>query len=146
MSPRRRRTAFTLVEILIVVVILGILAAIVVPQFSPASETTRTNTNHSLLRILRGQLELYKTEHGRYPQMTQLWDALIERTDEAGNIVANGEFGPYLERAPVNAFTNSTTVVAPSTGTSDDGWEYNETTGAISAVGFNEATGVYTKP
>src|ERR1700750_1796376 len=58
-----RAHAFTLVEILIVVVILGILAAIVVPQFSNASLVARENTLKDDLRYLRTQVMVYKAQH-----------------------------------------------------------------------------------
>src|SRR5271154_6510953 len=61
--PPRRHVGFTLVEILIVVVILGILAAIVIPQFSNASETARENTLKDELRYLRTQIVVFKAQH-----------------------------------------------------------------------------------
>jgi len=62
-TPRRHRRGFTLVEILIVVVILGILASIVIPQFSNATETARQNTLKDELRYLRTQFVVYGAQH-----------------------------------------------------------------------------------
>src|ERR1043165_9868850 len=62
--PRR---AFTLIEILIVVVILGILATIVVPQFSNASVNAKENTLKDELRYLRTQIVVYKAQHHDCP-------------------------------------------------------------------------------
>src|SRR3954447_24016768 len=59
----RRRRAFTLIEILIVVVILGILATIVLPQFSNASNTARESALKDDLRYLRTQVAVYKAQH-----------------------------------------------------------------------------------
>src|ERR1700689_507338 len=59
---RQRAAGFTLVEILIVVIILGILAAIVLPQFSNASQTARQNALKDELRFLRSQIQIYKSE------------------------------------------------------------------------------------
>src|SRR5256885_1739083 len=57
------RKGFTLVEILIVVIILGILAAIVIPQFTNASQDARKNSLTSQLQTMRSQIELYKLQH-----------------------------------------------------------------------------------
>ncbi len=59
-----RKGGFTLVEILIVVIILGILAAIVIPQFTNASQDARKSSVSSLLQTIRSQIELYKIQHG----------------------------------------------------------------------------------
>ena len=55
-----RNAGFTLVEILIVVVILGILSAIVIPQFTSASDTAKANAMTTQLQTIRSQLELYR--------------------------------------------------------------------------------------
>ena len=60
---RTKKGGFTLVEILIVVIILGILAAIVIPQFTNASTDARKNSTTSLLQTIRSQIELYKLQH-----------------------------------------------------------------------------------
>jgi len=57
------KRGFTLVEILIVVVILGILAAIVIPQFTQASTEAKANSLCSDLQTMRSQIELYKVQH-----------------------------------------------------------------------------------
>ena len=58
-----RKGGFTLVEILVVVLILGILAAVVVPQFTGVSTATRTSSMATDLRRVRSQIELYKYQH-----------------------------------------------------------------------------------
>src|SRR2546423_13830091 len=60
---RNRKSGFTLVEILIVVIILGILAAIVIPQFTNASQDARKSSLTSQLQTMRSQIELYKLQH-----------------------------------------------------------------------------------
>src|SRR5215471_8675064 len=66
--PRHPRcAAFTLIEILIVVVILGILATIVVPQFSNASINAKESTLKDELRYLRTQVVVYKAQHHDVP-------------------------------------------------------------------------------
>jgi general secretion pathway protein G len=144
------RQGFTLVEILIVVVILGILAAIVIPQFTNASQSAKTSSLQSQLQTIRSQLELFQVQHnGTYPDLTTSWSILTTKSDvaEVGPAAPSGTtYGPYLQQAPVNPLTNSnavTIVVATPTPAATDanGWFYNKTTGAIWAAKFNEATG-----
>ena len=59
----KAKKGFTLVEILIVVVILGILAAIVIPQFTDASTEAKISSMRSDLQMMRSQIELYKVQH-----------------------------------------------------------------------------------
>jgi general secretion pathway protein G len=132
---------FTLVEILIVVVILGILAAIVIPQFTQASSEAKTNSLCSDLQTLRSQVELYKCQHNDVnPSLANFEDQMIYTSDIAGAFTATKvrdathTFGPYLERVPENPFTNSDSVVDWGASATTDGWEYNATTGEIRAA------------
>jgi general secretion pathway protein G len=147
MHREPRPHAFTLVEILIVVVILGVLAAIVLPQFAGATAAARSSNTDALLHTLRSQVELYRAEHNdEAPTLAQLWTVMVSKTDINGNVDPNGRYGPYLVREPQNIFTNSVNVVAAGAATANDGWEYDETNGYITAVGYDEATNTYTSP
>ena len=129
MSQRKRTSGFTLVEILIVVVILGILAAIVIPQFTSASESARSSSLSSTLQTIRSQLELYQVQHnGDYPTLAQMWGNLTGQTDVDG--AAGTDFGPYLQKAPVNPFTLGSACAADNSGD----WQYTAASGAIVAV------------
>ncbi len=64
---RRTRTGFTLIEILIVVVILGILAAVVIPQFTNAADDASVSSARTQLQTMRSQIELYRAQNGSYP-------------------------------------------------------------------------------
>jgi len=137
----KAKRGFTLVEILIVVVILGILAAIVIPQFTQASTEAKLNSLCSDLQTLRSQIELYKVQHNDVaPTLANFEDQMIYCSTIAGvdNDVktrdATHEFGPYLERVPENPFTNSDNVVAWGSSAVTDGWEYNQTSGEIRAA------------
>src|ERR1700735_189354 len=91
---------FTLVEILIVVVILGILAAIVIPQFTNASQNARESSLQSTLQTLRSQIQLFKLQHGdTLPDLVTDWTPLTGSTSY-GNPTQN--YGPYMQAAPVN--------------------------------------------
>ena len=77
-APIRRRRGFTLIEILIVVVILGILAALTVPHFGQAAEDASETAAHSQLNVLRGQVTMYWTKHGSTSAMGDSVDQLIQ--------------------------------------------------------------------
>jgi general secretion pathway protein G len=71
-----RRRGFTLIEILIVVVILGILAAIVIPQFTNAAQDASAASARSQLQTMRSQVELYRVQNnGQIPPNP--WTELI---------------------------------------------------------------------
>jgi general secretion pathway protein G len=134
-AVRKSRKGFTLVEILIVVIILGILAAIVIPQFTNASEDARKSNMRSQLQTLRSQLELYKLNHrDTPPTLAGFWTAMTTATNEAGGVPAAGEdtFGPYLQNRSENPLTSSDSVAAAAA--LGVGWVYNETTGLINGV------------
>ena len=135
-----RKSGFTLVEILIVVIILGILAAVVIPQFSDASDDTRAASVLTNLKTVRSQLMLYKAQHSEiWP--TDFDTMMTSFTDAASNDNATQtavfRFGPYLLRTPANPYTGVATVttvndVAAVYAAALDltqGWWYNAATG-----------------
>jgi general secretion pathway protein G len=145
-SKSNHSKAFSLVEILLVVTILGILAALVIPRFSNATEVARVGAVKSVLRTVRSQLEQYRLHHNDYPTLAQMWDSMLNKTFVDGTVDVNGAFGPYLLQEPSNPFTLSTTIVAPGAGTANDGWEYDDLTGDFFAVGFDEVSDTFTSP
>ena len=121
---RTRKGGFTLVEILIVVIILGILAAIVIPQFTSASQDARKNSLTSQLQTLRSQIELYKLQHLDQPpanlmnsSSTTPWVELINKTNDQGATGTSTAhpFGPYLQSEPRNPLNGFTGVLVGST-------------------------------
>jgi general secretion pathway protein G len=151
-SRRRPTRGFTLVEILIVVVILGILAAIVVPKLSNASQVARENTLQDDIRFLRTQITVYSAQHhdvcpgypggntASSPTAADMLAQLTTYTDEIGNTSTTGStifcYGPYLSRMPDNPVNSlSTVTIVAGTGalTPDgtSGWLYQPLTGAI---------------
>jgi general secretion pathway protein G len=153
---------FSLVEILIVVMILGILAAVAIPKFANASQSARESTLKDNLRLLRTQLGVYKSQHSLYPgypggdnsqtpTASVAADQLLKYTDFAGNISATGsdiyKWGPYLNLMPVNPINGFATLKILSdsdTFTPDGatGWLYQPSTGQVKAnVTGNDSAG-----
>jgi general secretion pathway protein G len=142
---RKNNKGFTLVEILIVVIILGILAAIVIPQFTNASTDARKNSLSSQLQTMRSQFELYKLQHNdKLPVAFQStgpvddWSGMVGQTDVDGTTTGTLAFGPYLQQKPanpLNQFTQvSVTTSDPTTGAADCGWLMNNVTGKVWAT------------
>ena len=138
----KAQSGFTLVEILIVVVILGILAAIVIPQFTEASTEAKTSSLCSDLQTARSQIELYKIQHNDALPTAGTAGfvlAMTGTTDIAGSVATAGAadtYGPYLQKIPTNQFNNLDTVrigAAPAPGTGLNGWTFDSGTGAFNA-------------
>ena len=150
---RSRKGGFTLVEILIVVIILGILAAIVIPQFTSASQDARKNSLVSQLQTIRSQVELYKLQHldklpvglngaaGSTAPATA-WAEMINKSDATGatGVTTAFPFGPYLQAAPTNPLNNlsamfvvttDVTLGGASGATTVDGFIINKSNGKI---------------
>jgi len=112
----RARRAFTLIEILIVVIILGILAAIVIPQFTDASQDAMEASVRTQLSTIRSQIELYNVQNPATP-----YDADTDDDDFWDPLVEND----YLMTPPKNPLQNNSTDVdsSPEEGT---GWVWME--------------------
>ncbi len=140
----KAKKGFTLVEILIVVVILGILAAIVIPQFTGASTEAKLSSLVSDLQSMRSQVELYKLQHNEGiptwtlaadPGTGEMVNGLTGTTDVYGALATAGDpntYGPYLMKMPLNQFNNLDTIDVDGTiGDSSAGWEYRSLDGMI---------------
>jgi len=138
----KAKSGFTLVEILIVVVILGILAAIVIPQFTNASTEAKTNSLMSNLQSVRSQIELYKVQHNDLlpsPEAAGTWNRMTQYTDISGEAQAAKDathiYGPYLQQVPKNPFNDLATVRPDGAagGANTEGWRFDTTSGAFVA-------------
>ncbi len=138
----KAKSGFTLVEILIVVVILGILAAVVIPQFTEASTEAKTSSLCTDLQTMRSQVELYKVQHNdNLPNMAvdaNGDNALTVCTLVNGNVVAAGtanSYGPYIQKIPTNQFNDSSTIRidGAAAGAATDGWHFDTTNGQFHA-------------
>lgn len=151
LKGRKMKTkGFTLVEILIVVVILGILAAIVIPQFTNASAEAKVSRCVSDLQTLRSMVQLYKIQHSEVlPHLSAVSVAagdplacLLVQTDVQGNAWAAGAgtvYGPYLKKIPINPFNELTDAAGVNGSVRQDGaisanthsWRYDSGDGYV---------------
>lgn len=146
------KRAFTLIEVLIVVSILGILAAIVLPIFQSHSQQAKEAAAKDNLRILRNAIELYATEHNDMPPgycdngdmapMFWLYPQFTAYTSYNGipnaTRSASFAFGPYLSEFPANPFNNKSIVrrmddstPLPESADGSFGWIYKPATKTI---------------
>ena len=164
---RRRITrGFTLIEILIVVVILGIVSSIVIPQFSNATRESREATLKDCLRYLRTQITVFKAQHRDvapgYPNgdVTAPADSatfvqdMTMYSDELCNLSANQTnafpYGTYLSQMPYNPVSSQNGIWVVNGGampapdqTQPFGWIYNpQTLQIIANLSGNDSSGI----
>lgn len=111
-SRRRRASGFTLIEIMVVVVILGILAAIVVPKVMDRPDSARITKAKQDIRALESALNLYKLDNFNYPSTDQGLEALVRKP--SGNPEPrNWKQGGYLDRLPKDPWGNDYQYLQP---------------------------------
>ncbi len=129
-----KRKAFSLVELLIVIAILGIMAAIVLPSFQDHTKKAKEATAKDNLRILRTAIGAYAARNNGVPP------GYID--NDPTQIASNAAFGHhlfgdprYLNKMPDNPFNNDLSLVIlnnadsfPAAGTGDNGWIYQPAT------------------
>jgi general secretion pathway protein G len=97
----RRRTAFTLVEVLVVVVIIGLLAGLVVPRVVGRGEEAKRTAAQVQIRQLGQALDLFKLDNGFYPTTDQGLEALLTRPSLPPE-PRNYREGGYMQKLPVD--------------------------------------------
>lgn len=150
-SRQQTRAAFTLLEILVVVIILGILAAIVIPKFSNATEAARSSMMADNLRIIRTQIAVFKGQHNgiapgypaldptQAPTEAAFIAHMTQSSKATGELAAAGTagfpFGPYLRQIPENSINANSGVevladgaALPAAADDSDGWLYQPST------------------
>jgi general secretion pathway protein G len=137
----KRSSGFTLIEIMIVVVILAVLAATIIPQFSTSVNDSKVSAMQTDLQSLRSQIQLYSFQHnGAFPTLTGTTiPQLLANTDVTGAVGTGASFpyGPYMQgQMPVNPIDGNNTVTAtavfpPTAATAAGGWLYYAATGQI---------------
>ena len=139
------RKAFTLVEILIVVVILGILAAIVVPQFTNATQDAQAGNIQAQLDTLNNQIELFKARNNVYPDFSgSQFDTMIN-PDTTG---AHPFWGGYIKTSPINPINGKSLVVVqaqPGPGDGQTGWYWEVDANGVGTLYADEYDAVNKK-
>ncbi|MGI4814687.1 MAG: type II secretion system major pseudopilin GspG [Janthinobacterium lividum] len=103
--PSRLARGFTLIEIMVVIAIIGILAALIVPKImSRPDQARRVAATQDIATVMQA-LKLYRLDNGRYPTTEQGLRALIERPT-ADPVPNNWKDGGYLERLPNDPWGN----------------------------------------
>ncbi len=96
---RHSQMGFTLIEIMVVVVILGILAAFVVPRVMDRPDQARITKAKQDIRAIESALNLYRLDNFQYPSTDQGLQALVEKPS-GGSAPNNWKEGGYLDRLP----------------------------------------------
>lgn len=149
-ARRDGERGFTLVELLIVVIILGILAAVVVPQFNDTTLQSKESALVQNLSTIRQAISLYRVQHVEvYPgENAGTWAEFVTQLTTATHAdgTAGGPYGPYLRTTfpanPLNKLNTGSIVSAVPGGGAQDGstgYFYNPAIGAIYANVGDEA-------
>lgn len=112
LSRARKQRGFTLIEIMVVMVILGLLVAVVAPNILGRGEEARIGVAKTQLRNVNNALDLYKLDNFNYPSTEQGLDALVN--EPSGSPAAkNWNKDGYLPNVPVDPWGNEYQYVSP---------------------------------
>lgn len=110
MFSSKQNRGFTLIEIMVVVVIIGILAGIVVPRIMDRPAEARITKARQDIRTLESQLNLYRLDNFRYPTTDQGLEALVE---EPTSSPRPENWRPYMDRIPKDPWGNDYRYLQP---------------------------------
>lgn len=119
----RRHSGFTLIEIMVVVVIMGVLAAMLVPRLMGRTDDARTLAAKQDIATLMQALKLYRLDNQRYPTTEQGLQALIARPTN-GPQPANWKSGGYIDRLNKDPWGNIYQYMSPGTRSEVDIFSY----------------------
>ena len=113
-----RQRGFTLIEIMLVVIIISALAAMIVPRLSGRSEQARASVAKADIQTnIATALKLYELDNGMFPTTSQGLSALRERPSSGP--LAKHWNGPYIEREPLDPWSNPYIYTSPGSHRSD---------------------------
>jgi len=99
------QTGFTLIEVMVVIVIIGVLAALIVPQVMSRPDEARATAARTDIASIKQALNLYKLDNYRYPTTEQGLQALVKKPSVAP-LAENWKGNGYLERVPKDPWGN----------------------------------------
>ncbi len=111
MGHKRNEKGFTLIELMVVIVILGILAGLIVPRIMGRPEEARRTKARIQVESLDTALKLYKLDNGEYPSTEQGLQALVQ-APTVGELPKNWREGGYLEKGKIPR-TPGGTIILP---------------------------------
>jgi general secretion pathway protein G len=103
---------FTLIEIMVVIIILGLLVAIVAPKILGRTDDARITAAKLQIRQLEEALHLYKLDNGVYPSTEQGLDALVNKPN-VGDIPMRWREGGYTPKIPTDPWTHAYVYISP---------------------------------
>ena len=109
----RGNAGFTFIEIMVVVAILAILAALVVPRIMGRTDDAKRTAAKVQIRNIEGALQLYKLDNGVYPTTEQGLKALVEKPS-IGVIPKKWKLGGYIQKLPEDPWGNPYKYLSPS--------------------------------
>jgi len=101
---------FTLIEVLVVIIILGLIAALVVPRITGRLDEAKVEATKIQMRAIKDALEQYKLDNGTYPTTEQGLKALVKKPDTPP---LPSRWRPYLDQLPQDAWGRDFIYLSP---------------------------------
>ena len=108
----KKQNGFTLIEVIVVLVILGILASIVAPNVIGNVDKSRVVKAKQDIRAIESALQMYRVDNFRYPTTDQGLQALVEKPS-SGTVAKNWQKGGYIPKLPKDPWQNEYQFISP---------------------------------
>lgn len=129
MLSKAKTKGFTLVELVVVVVIIGILAAVAAPKFLNKTDAAKAQVSLQKLAAVKNAIELYRSENTGYPADATALTSTMKNYIKGGLPIV--EFGDMSTNEIISVSTDPTSYPTPAAGDKAKGYIYNPSTGSI---------------